>query len=150
MKAKAEELNQSIQLKDFKISELEKQLREALAWKGKCSGLEQQLKESYSLRDKTVAEYKVTILTLQEKSKSDLVALREQMELLVLVARTAANAKQQQIDLLTCRLEELEHTRTTDAQLVEEIHRRYKVQIEILNREYEDQTKRYNLYILEL
>jgi hypothetical protein len=56
--------------------------------------LEQQLKESYSARDKAAAEYKVTILTLQEKSKSDLQALREQMELLVLVARTAANAKQ--------------------------------------------------------
>lgn len=55
------------------------------------------------------------MLGLQEKSKSDLVALREQMELLVLQARTAANAKQQQVDLLTCRLEELEHSRTTDA-----------------------------------
>jgi len=37
------------------------------------------------------------------------------MELLVLAARTEANAKQKLIDLLTCRLEELEHTRTTDA-----------------------------------
>ncbi len=72
------------------------------------------------------------------------------MELLVLAARSEANAKQKLNDLLTCRLEELEHTRTTDAQLVEEIHRRYKVQIEILNREYEEQEKRYNLYILEM
>jgi hypothetical protein len=40
MKAKAEQLNQSIQIKDFKINELEKQLRESLVWKGKCSGLE--------------------------------------------------------------------------------------------------------------
>jgi len=115
MKAKAEQLSQSIQLKDFKINELEKQLRESLVWKGKCSGLEQELKESYGSRDKTVAEFKVSILTLEEKAKSDLKALREQMELLVLAARTEANAKQKLIDLLTCRLEELEHTRTSDA-----------------------------------
>jgi len=51
------------------------------------------LKESYSSRDKTVAEFKVSIFTLEEKAKSDLNALREQMELLVLTARTEANAK---------------------------------------------------------
>ena len=79
MKAKAVQLNQSIQLKDFKINELEKQLRESLVWKGKCSGLEQELKESYGSRDKTVAEFKVSILTLEEKAKSDLKALRESL-----------------------------------------------------------------------
>lgn len=65
-------------------------------------------------------------------------------------ARSEAISKQKIIDLLQCRLEELEHTNTTDAKLVEEIHRRYKVQIEILNKEYEDQEKRFNLYIKEI
>ncbi len=36
------------------------------------------------------------------------------------------------------------------SELVEEIHRRYKVQIEIWTRGYEEQEKRYNLYILEM
>ena len=48
------------------------------------------------------------------------------------------------------QLEQLESSRSSDCELIEDIHRRYKLQLQVLNKECSDQKQRFNTYCKEL
>jgi hypothetical protein len=48
------------------------------------------------------------------------------------------------------QLEGLESSRSTDCALIEDIHRRYKLQLQVLTKECSDQKNRFNTYCKEL
>lgn len=48
------------------------------------------------------------------------------------------------------QLEQLESSRSTDCELIEDIHRRYKLQLQVLTKECSDQKQRFNTYCKEL
>jgi hypothetical protein len=51
---------------------------------------------------------------------------------------------------LLVQLEQLESSRSSDCELIEDIHRRYKLQLQVLNKECSDQKQRFNTYCKEL
>ena len=48
------------------------------------------------------------------------------------------------------QLEQLESSRSSDCELIEDIHRRYKLQLQVLTKECSDQKQRFNTYCKEL
>lgn len=62
----------------------------------------------------------------------------------------ALEQKTKECDQLMVQLEQLESSRSSDCELIEDIHRRYKLQLQVLTKECSDQKQRFNTYCKEL
>ena len=101
-------------------------------------------RDSYAAKFKTDLEYeRAKFIAEREFALS---SLNHQLE----ESKLYGVSKQSEINQLMVRLEQLELTQSNGNELMEEMHKRYKLQISALQREISDSEKRFQTYYSEL
>lgn len=95
----------------------------------RCDILEKDSLMWVSERDKLIAKYTTAIEMMKKEYEAELLMAIETLQLQLGTAVKEGQDKQREIEALMVRLEHLESTRSTDVMIIEDIHRRYKLQI---------------------